>query len=155
MWYIVVFQPSKCKHCQRHNGPEGWVHLTKVTSWGHITISQSWFLVEIMKMKFDQDLCKNLWYDLKKVNLFDSNLEKQLQQVLSCHLHMPGSHQWSLLNGSEWVSELVSQSVTDKHSQWSDSGPIIKILFVNKAFIQKSRKITAYVSLITALSCIV
>ena len=30
----------KSKHCQRHNGPEGWVHLTKVTSWGHITISQ-------------------------------------------------------------------------------------------------------------------
>ena len=24
------------KHCQRHNGPEGWVHLIKVTSWGHI-----------------------------------------------------------------------------------------------------------------------
>ena len=24
------------KHCQRHNGPEGWVHLAKVTSWGHI-----------------------------------------------------------------------------------------------------------------------
>ena len=24
------------KHCQRHNGPEGWVLLTKVTSWGHI-----------------------------------------------------------------------------------------------------------------------
>ena len=25
------------KHCQRHNGPEGWVHLAKVTSWCHIT----------------------------------------------------------------------------------------------------------------------
>ena len=25
------------KHCQRHNGPEGWVHLAKVTSWGYIT----------------------------------------------------------------------------------------------------------------------
>ena len=21
------------KHCQRHNGPEGWVHLSKVTYW--------------------------------------------------------------------------------------------------------------------------
>ena len=29
------------KHCQRHNGPEGWVHLTKVTSWGHITNSST------------------------------------------------------------------------------------------------------------------
>ena len=30
---------SKMKHCQRHNGPEGWVLLTKVTSLGHITSS--------------------------------------------------------------------------------------------------------------------
>ena len=32
------------KHCQRHNGPEGRVLLTKVTSLGHITSSQkkSW-----------------------------------------------------------------------------------------------------------------
>ena len=29
------------KHCQRHNGPEGWVLLTKVTSLGHITSSQT------------------------------------------------------------------------------------------------------------------
>ena len=38
---------------------------------------------------------------------------------------MPGSHQSSLLNGSQIVSELVSQWVGDKHNQWSDSGPII------------------------------
>ena len=25
------------KHCQRHNGPEGWVHLAKVICWGPIT----------------------------------------------------------------------------------------------------------------------
>ena len=31
----------KRKHCQRHNGPEGWVHLTKVTSWGYITSSNT------------------------------------------------------------------------------------------------------------------
>ena len=24
-----------------HNGPEGWVHLAKVTSWGHITSSNT------------------------------------------------------------------------------------------------------------------
>ena len=29
----------KYKHCQRHNGPEGWVHLSKVTSWSHIKSS--------------------------------------------------------------------------------------------------------------------
>ena len=33
---------------------------------------------------------------------------------------MPGSHQSSWLNRSQWVSQLVS----DKHNQWSDSGPI-------------------------------
>ena len=44
----------------------------------------------------------------------------QPQQVLSWHLHTPGSHQSSLLNRSE----SVSQSVTDKGKQWSDSGPI-------------------------------
>ena len=26
----------------------------------------SWYLVDILKMKFDQDLCKNLWHDLRK-----------------------------------------------------------------------------------------
>ena len=30
---------SFSKHCQRHNGPEGWVLLIKVTSLGHITSS--------------------------------------------------------------------------------------------------------------------
>ena len=28
------------KHCQRHNGPEGWVLITKVSYLGHITSSQ-------------------------------------------------------------------------------------------------------------------
>ena len=29
------------KHCQRHNGPRGWVHLAKVFSWSHITNSNT------------------------------------------------------------------------------------------------------------------
>ena len=29
------------KHCQRHNGPKGWVLLTKVTSLGHIASSHT------------------------------------------------------------------------------------------------------------------
>ena len=33
------------KHCQRHNGPEGWVKLAKVICLGHITTSN---------IKFDQ-----------------------------------------------------------------------------------------------------
>ena len=31
----------KYKHCQRHNGPQGWVLVTKVTSLGHIKSSQT------------------------------------------------------------------------------------------------------------------
>ena len=33
--------PGRRKHCQRHNGPEGRVHLAKVTFWGHITSSNT------------------------------------------------------------------------------------------------------------------
>ena len=38
---ITIYNPAPMcqKHCQRHNGPEGWVLLTKVTSLGHITSS--------------------------------------------------------------------------------------------------------------------
>ena len=36
-WHLVIL----IKHCQRHNGPEGWVHLIKITSWGHITSSNT------------------------------------------------------------------------------------------------------------------
>ena len=39
---------------------------------------------------------------------------------------MPGSHQSSLLSVTDLVSESVSEWVTDKHCQWSDSGPIKK-----------------------------
>ena len=30
------------------------------------------------------------------------------------------------LTKQQWVSQLVSQLVSDKHNQWSDSGPIKK-----------------------------
>ena len=49
-----------------------------------------------------------------------------LQQVLSCYLHTPGSHQSSLLNRSESVSQSVREQVSDKGKQWLDSGPIKK-----------------------------
>ena len=46
---------SKSKHCQRHNGPEGWVLLTKVTSsytnLDHIHTSLEFsFLLEIINI---------------------------------------------------------------------------------------------------------
>ena len=36
IWQIIILQ-----HCQRHNGPEGWVLLTKLTSLGHVTSSNT------------------------------------------------------------------------------------------------------------------
>ena len=35
----MPLSPYKEEHCQRHNGPKGWVLLTKVTSLGYITSS--------------------------------------------------------------------------------------------------------------------
>ena len=49
------------------------------------------------------------------------NISNSNNQVLSRQLHTPGSHQSSLLSRSE----LVSKSVSDKHSEWLDLGPII------------------------------
>ena len=43
---------ERCKYCQRHNGPEGWVRLTKVTYFSHITNSNT---------KFDQILSSEYW----------------------------------------------------------------------------------------------
>ena len=42
-WLPDKIWPSgvKMKYCQRHNGPEGWVHLAKVTFWGHNTTSNT------------------------------------------------------------------------------------------------------------------
>ena len=65
-WGAQVFGVLN-KHCQRHNGPEGWVLLTKVTSLGHITSfytnldqtsSESWpcinFKISIRHLHFDK-----------------------------------------------------------------------------------------------------
>ena len=40
---VKIYQNVKydLKHCQRHNGPEVWIHLAKVTSCGHITSSNT------------------------------------------------------------------------------------------------------------------
>ena len=57
------------------------------------------------------------------------------QQVLSWHPLTPGSHHSSLLNGSESVSQSVSQSFSDKHCQWSDSVPIKNNWITAKAIV--------------------
>ena len=60
-----------------------------------------------------------VWQPLPAVEMYNnffSNLENLITAINS-----------SLLNVTESVSQWVSQSVSDKHSQWSDSGPIIMI----------------------------
>ena len=40
-WNQISHSNWQSKHCQRHNGSEGWVLVTKVTSFGHFTSSQT------------------------------------------------------------------------------------------------------------------
>ena len=53
----VSYHPSFCrwgppdKHCQRHNGPEGWFLLAKVSSLGLITISRSSIKFQIQNLR--------------------------------------------------------------------------------------------------------
>ena len=67
---------------------------------------------------FRSHICRLLrvWQPLPAVELYNnffSNLENLIKAINS-----------SLLNVTESVSQLGSQSVSDKHCQWSDSGPI-------------------------------
>ena len=39
--FSCTWKKKNRKHCQRHNGPEGRVHLAKVSFWGHITSSNT------------------------------------------------------------------------------------------------------------------
>ena len=71
------------KHCQRHNGPEGWVHLAKVTSWGLINVkAKTW---ELLFQKLSYQLNR---YVVKPA-LADDEFDGLCQQAAS-----------SLLNGS-------------------------------------------------------
>ena len=47
--------PFRCldyKHCQRHNGPEGWVHITR----SHFTVHKSWTYYNRKSIKQLQNL---------------------------------------------------------------------------------------------------
>ena len=48
----MTVEEPEIKHCQRHNGPKGWVQLTKVTYSSHITSSNT---------KFDQISSSEYW----------------------------------------------------------------------------------------------
>ena len=54
-----------------------------------------WGLVEILKMKFNQDLCKNLWCDLNK--LFGTNIQPSSPLCLwQCFYHYYFMTLWNL-----------------------------------------------------------
>ena len=62
------------KHCQRHNGPEGWVLLTKVTSLGHITSSQT-FSQTLKFSNIFRISTKHQLQNLKQTSAFQLNLK--------------------------------------------------------------------------------
>ena len=51
-YQVGCLMADDTKHCQRHNGPEDWVLLTKVTYFSHITRSNT---------KFDQISSSEYW----------------------------------------------------------------------------------------------
>ena len=78
------------KHCQRHNGPEGWVFPIKVTSLGHITSSRTNldqissqpsinFSFKILPVLQLQNLDKTLWSKSEqKLNFMSKFLSFQI-----------------------------------------------------------------------------
>ena len=122
------------QHCQRYNWPEGWVQLTKVSQprFNFMTLqisfpaakcwpnSSSKILPELQLQNLDQTLCSKS--EPKFSSITKPQLPNMQQTVANKVLIINISNSYNINNF--WVSEWVS----DKHSQWSDSGPI-KISF--------------------------
>ena len=49
----VALTDIETKHCQRHNGPEDWVHLSKVAYWV-ISQVQTQILIKLHLQNLDQ-----------------------------------------------------------------------------------------------------
>ena len=172
-----AFGETPHKHCQRHKGPDGWVHLAKV-----ILQVQTQILIEFHLQNLDSASTRNLnqtsasplnlkfkiltqpsfriptkiqlhnlyktsaakcWTSSSFKILLNFRLQNLDQPLCSksegpnvssqiCNKLLPT---WSSLSTSATVTTVgitaVSQSVShsvsqfsDKHSQWSDSGPI-------------------------------
>ena len=122
------------KHCQRHNGPEGWVHL-KVTSWGHIMSSYT-----------ELTLCRARSLSLKLVlgvqlRLTHPALPSHFCKISSLNEIALVKNFPCIMGLSRWLISCISPRVPfsrEKKSlfymqnnkycpcqcQWSDSGPI-------------------------------
>ena len=128
----VLTLVSRHKHCQRHNGPEGWVLLTKITSLGHITNSytnhdqtssesrpSTNFKISTKHQYFDKTWPNLASESRPRLNLITTT-KHQLTQLVSTFSQLSvaaakTSSSWyhskpsSLLNRSQWVSESVSE----------------------------------------------
>ena len=67
---IIDLFPIWKKHCQRHNGPKGWVGLPKVTYFSHITCSNT---------KFDQISSSEYWSSTNFKILTSANMSISTQ----------------------------------------------------------------------------
>ena len=142
---------AKMKHCQRHNGPEGWVHLIKVTSWGNIASSNTNLIKFIFRISTKHQLLSqtsaspiNLEFKILTKPSFRISTKIQLHNLykrsaVKCWTNssFKTSATVTTLTSFELASSLdrftsikftkrygASELVSDKHSQWSDSGPI-------------------------------
>ena len=77
----------KYKHCQRHNGPEGWVHLNEVTSLAHITSSYP-NLDQISSAIFDKESTSKSQPNISiKTKLKIQNIDQNLASVFRPRLN--------------------------------------------------------------------
>ena len=107
--------------------PEGWVHLAKVPSWGRITSSTA--VMWTRTGNLTNYTSKNPLqvasgpHPLRRARGLSKELVPNVQLWMK-HQALPSHTRPIKFTKQEWVSEWVREVVTDKHNQWSDSGPI-------------------------------
>ena len=90
------------KHCRRHNGPKGWVLLTKATSSGHIT--SSWLLHK----SWSNFICRiSTKHQLQNLNQTSTTLST------STSFELPSSHARATS-----IKFTKQQSVSESVSEW-------------------------------------
>ena len=66
---VFDFSTLHYKHCQRHNGPEGWVLLTRETSSYTYLDQIPIFKISTKHHHFDQTLTSNFWRNINFITL--------------------------------------------------------------------------------------
>ena len=78
----------------------------------------SWCLVEIMKMKSDQDLFENLWYDLKKLLWLQTELNPRVRCAFGNVLFLCPSSWVDIRARTEWFEVCGSRKILLRHRWW-------------------------------------